>query len=143
MGLGKTIEAGLIVAQLWAELKRRIVIIVPASLRKQWNHELLKKFHLESTILEAKSYNQAKKAGQANPFDRAEGVFIVSYQFVSSKLADVKAIPWNLAIVDEAHRLRDVYKTGNKTARQIRSAVGDRPKLLLTATPLQNSLLEL
>ena len=143
VGLGKTIEAGLIVAQLWAERKRRIIIIVPASLRKQWNQELLKKFHLESTILEAKSYNQAKKAGQANPFDRAEGIFIVSYQFVSSKLADVKGVPWNLAIVDEAHRLRNVYKTGNKTARQIRSAVGDRPKLLLTATPLQNSLLEL
>lgn len=73
MGLGKTIEAGLIVAQLWAELKRRIVIIVPASLRKQWNHELLKKFHLESTILEAKSYNQAKKAGQANPLTVPKG----------------------------------------------------------------------
>src|SRR5947208_6960870 len=51
VGLGKTIEAGLIVSQLWAERKRRILCIVPASLRKQWNRELAEKFHIDSVIL--------------------------------------------------------------------------------------------
>ncbi len=52
-------------------------------------------------------------------------------------------MPWDLAILDEAHRLRNVYKPGAKTALAIRAALSNTPKLLLTATPLQNSLMEL
>ena len=63
VGLGKTIEAGIILSQIWAERKRKILIIVPSSLRKQWNQELLDKFFLSSTILEAKSFNQDIKQG--------------------------------------------------------------------------------
>jgi adenine-specific DNA-methyltransferase len=143
VGLGKTIEAGLIVSQLWAERKRQILCIVPASLRKQWDRELAEKFHIDSAILETKSYNQAKKAGAANPFAVPGKVVIVSYQFASAKIADVKAVDWDLVVIDEAHRLRNVYKKTNKIARNLRDAVGHRPKVLLTATPLQNSLLEL
>lgn len=55
----------------------------------------------------------------------------------------MKQIPWDLVVVDEAHRLRNVYKTANKVAREIRAAIAHAPKILLTATPLQNSLLEL
>lgn len=57
VGLGKTIEAGLVISQCWAERRRRILIIVPANLRKQWHQELLDKFSLQSLILETKSYN--------------------------------------------------------------------------------------
>ena len=68
---------------------------------------------------------------------------ITSYQFARSKSPYVKKIEWDLVVIDEAHRLRNVYKTGNKIAKEIKEAVGKAPKILLTATPLQNSLLEL
>src|SRR5213594_2927022 len=64
VGLGKTIEAGLVLSQRWAERKRRILVITPANLRKQWHQELTEKFFLPCRILEAKFYNDAIKAGQ-------------------------------------------------------------------------------
>ncbi len=70
VGLGKTIEAGLLIAQRWAERKRRLLIITPANLRKQWHQELADKFGLPAVILEAKSFRQAVKDGTTNPFDR-------------------------------------------------------------------------
>jgi len=57
VGLGKTIEAGILLSQRWAERKRRILIITPSNLRKQWHQELAEKFFLPATILEARSYN--------------------------------------------------------------------------------------
>lgn len=70
VGLGKTIEAGLLIAQRWAERKRRLLIITPANLRKQWHQELADKFGLPAVILEAKSFRQSVKDGTPNPFDR-------------------------------------------------------------------------
>src|SRR5450755_4602115 len=64
VGLGKTIEAGLVLAQKWTEGKRRILVITPANLRKQWSQELAEKFFLPSTILEARNYNKMKKDGE-------------------------------------------------------------------------------
>ena len=142
VGLGKTIEAGLVISQKWAERKRKILIITPANLRKQWNQELMDKFFLSSTILEAKSFNDAIKKGNLNPFDCAE-IILCSYQFARSKDAYIKLINWDLVVIDEAHRLRNVYKPGNKIAKAIKEALEGSPKILLTATPLQNSLLEL
>ncbi len=143
VGLGKTIEAGLIVSQLWAERKRHILCIVPASLRKQWNRELLEKFFIDSLILESKSFRAIQKERGGNPFDQDGTVVICSYQFARSKFEELRRVPWDLVVIDEAHRLRNVYKKGNKIARAIRDAVISRPKVLLTATPLQNSLMEL
>src|SRR5436853_2582830 len=80
VGLGKTIEAGLVIAQKWAERKRRILIITPANLRKQWSQELLDKFFLPTVILEAKSFNDTIKTGNLNPFDQSE-IILCSYQF--------------------------------------------------------------
>lgn len=142
VGLGKTIEAGLVLAQKWAERRRKMIIIVPASLRKQWNQEMLDKFFIPSVILEAKSFNKALKDGQRNPFEQ-EQLVICSYHFARSKSDYLSQVPWDLVIIDEAHRLRNVYKKGNKIAREIRDALRNRPKVLLTATPLQNSLMEL
>src|SRR6187551_988660 len=63
VGLGKTIEAGLVISQRWAERKRRILVITPANLRKQWHQELTEKFFLPCRILETKPYNEAIKQG--------------------------------------------------------------------------------
>ncbi len=143
VGLGKTIEAGLVIAQRWAERKRRILIIVPANLRKQWHQELQDKFGLQCQILESKSYN-AQKANKHTPFDCTDRIIICSYQFAKSKAKDVKGITWDLVVMDEAHRLRNVYKNSNIIARTLKNALERvHSKILLTATPLQNSLLEL
>ncbi|STO92822.1 superfamily II DNA/RNA helicase, SNF2 family, ATP-dependent [Haemophilus pittmaniae] len=142
VGLGKTIEAGLVILQHWAERKRKILIITPANLRKQWHQELQEKFGLQGMILEAKSYNAIKKTGK-NPF-RQENPVICSYQFAKSKADDIKQIGWDLVVLDEAHRLRNVYKKNNVIGKTLKEALENvSSKVLLTATPLQNSLLEL
>lgn len=143
VGLGKTIEAGLVLSQKWAERKRKILLIVPSSLRKQWSEELQEKFFLPSVILEAKSFNQSIKNGNLNPFSQENAIVICSYHFAKSKSPYLKQTSFDLVVIDEAHRLRNVYKTSNKIAREIKEAIQEYPKLLLTATPLQNSLLEL
>lgn len=142
VGLGKTIEAGLLISQKWAERKRRILVIVPANLRKQWSQELADKFHLSSSILENVTFNEAIRAGNLNPFQR-DGVILCSYQFARTKEPYLRQTNWDLVVIDEAHRLRNVYKTSSKIATAIKQAVAPFPKVLLTATPLQNSLLEL
>ena len=142
VGLGKTIEAGLVLSQKWAERRRRILIITPSNLRKQWFQELAEKFFLPCRILEAKSYNTAMKQGQFRPFEAPE-IVICSYQFAKSKAEEVRALPWDLVVIDEAHRLRNVYKPSNVIANTLKVALAGKDKLLLTATPLQNSLLEL
>ena len=142
VGLGKTIEAGLVLSQKWAERRRRILIITPSNLRKQWFQELAEKFFLPCRILEAKSYNAAMKQGQFRPFEAPE-IVICSYQFAKSKAGEVQAIAWDLVVIDEAHRLRNVYKPSNVIANTLKVALAGKDKLLLTATPLQNSLLEL
>jgi ERCC4-related helicase len=144
VGLGKTIEASLIIAQRWAEHRRRILLIVPASLRKQWQQELREKFSLPSTILEARTHREALKGGMPRPFDRQDTIILTSYEFAARRADDVRQIAWDLVVFDEAHRLRNVYKTsGSVRAKALRDAVKDRFKILLTATPLQNSLMEL
>ena len=143
VGLGKTIEAGLVISQRWAEGKRRILIIAPSNLRKQWHQEINEKFFISCTIIESKPYNAEVKAGNFRPFDRTDSIVICSYQFARNKAADVHATPWDLVVIDEAHRLRNVYKPSNVIANTLKGALAERNKLLLTATPLQNSLLEL
>ena len=144
VGLGKTIEAGLVLAQKWAERKQRLLVIVPANLRKQWYQELTEKFFLPCLILETKSYRESLKAGVAQPFAPDEKVVVIcSYPFAAGKATDLRSVPWDLVVLDEAHRLRNVYKPQNVTANTLKLALHGREKLLLTATPLQNSLLEL
>ncbi|MCX7069381.1 MAG: SNF2-related protein [Gammaproteobacteria bacterium] len=144
VGLGKTIEAGLVISQRWAERRRKILIIVPANLRKQWHQELQDKFNLQALILETRSYNAIRMQEQQNPFLMPSGPIICSYQFAKAKAKDIKDIAWDLVVLDEAHRLRNVYKTSNVIAKTLKEAMAHvRSKVLLTATPLQNSLLEL
>lgn len=144
VGLGKTIEAGLVISQRWAERRRRILIITPANLRKQWHQEMQDKFSLECLLLEAKNYNAIVKQEGQNPFRIAGRPIICSYQFAKAKADSIKEIEWDLVVMDEAHRMRNVYKTSNVIAKTLKDALARvHSKVLLTATPLQNSLLEL
>ena len=143
VGLGKTIEAGIVLAQRWAERRRRILLILPATLRKQWQQEIEEKFFLPTVVLESRNFNQFQRDGHPNPFGQEGRIVACSYHFASAKSQELRRVNWDLVVIDEAHRLRNVYKTGNKMARNIAEAVGHSPKLLLTATPLQNSLMEL
>ncbi len=142
VGLGKTIEAGIVISQYWAERKRNILIIMPSSLRKQWSQELEEKFFIPSIILETKSFNSEIKNGNLNPFEQ-DKIVICSYNFAKNKGVYIKAIDWDLVVIDEAHRLRNVYKKSNKISNVIKESIAEKNKILLTATPLQNSLLEL
>jgi len=142
VGLGKTIEAGLVLAQKWTERKRQILIITPASLRQQWLQEIEEKFFLPTMILEAKNYNRMIKDGVRRPFDQ-KALVICSFQFAARHANELMVTPWDLAVIDEAHRLRNVYRPDNKIGKALKGALANAPKVLLTATPLQNSLMEL
>ena len=135
-------EVGLLLAQMWAERKRRLLVIVPANLRKQWGQELADKFYLPCVILETRSFNEAIRTGNLNPFQQ-DAIILCSYQFARNKEPYLRQTSWDLVVIDEAHRLRNVYKTSSKIAVAIKQAVAPFPKVLLTATPLQNTLLEL
>lgn len=143
VGLGKTIEAGIVMTEHWCERKRRILLIVPASLRMQWRSELSEKFYINSVIMDSSYYNRSKKQGNLRPFDIDDAVVICSYDFASRKALDLKQIQWDLVVMDEAHRLRNIYKSNNVTGKKLKEALSHCKKLLLTATPLQNNLMEL
>ena len=150
VGLGKTIEAGLVIAQLLAEGSRRVLLIVPKSLLGQWQTELYTLFGIEA------------REGRQDPDSfEGSGVFLVHRELAGgSKGASIlKTVdPFDLIVVDEAHEIfAGVYKRFDKegtykddssqavTAGRVRELVkrGGTPVLLLTATPIQNSLAEL
>ena len=141
VGLGKTIEAGIVLCQYWSERKRRLLVICPASLRKQWALELEEKFNLPAVVLDAKTWRDTIKKGQS-PLNQ-KAIIILSYHYANRMREELKAIAWNLVVIDEAHKLRNAYRESNKIGQGLRWALEDCRKLLLTATPLQNSLLEL
>lgn len=141
VGLGKTIEAGIVLCQFWAERKRRLLVICPASLRKQWALELGEKFNLPTEVMDAKAFREERKKGRGSLSDKA--IVIMSFNYANAIRDELKAIAWDLVVIDEAHKLRNAYRPSNKVGQGIRWATEDCRKLLLTATPLQNSLLEL
>ena len=144
VGLGKTIEAGLVLTQYWSERKRKILIIAPSSLRKQWSMELKEKFFLESFILDGKSYKEEVAGGNKNPFEQKDKIVITSYQFASRHSEAMFLAGFQLSVIDEAHKLRNYHKGEKaKMSFAIANALRDTKKVLLTATPLQNSLLEI
>lgn len=145
VGLGKTIEAALVICQLWAERRRRLLIIAPASLRKQWAQELLEKFAVPTTVLDAVALRKQSAGTALDTLQRITGkaVIIMSYQFAARLEAELRAIPWDVVVIDEAHKLRNAHRQSNRTGQALRRALDGRKKLLLTATPLQNSLMEL
>lgn len=141
VGLGKTIEAGLVICQYWATGKRKILIVCPASLRKQWEAELLDKFGIPSEILDTKNFNAYRREGK-NPLNPKRAI-ICSYNFAAKHKPDILLHAFDLAVIDEAHKMRNVYRTSARTSAEVRDALTGVKKLLLTATPFQNSLMEL
>jgi conjugative relaxase-like TrwC/TraI family protein len=141
VGLGKTIEAGIVLCQLWAERKRRLLVICPASLRKQWALELQEKFNLPARVLDSKSVQDDERKGTSSLAEQA--ILVMSFNYASSLREEIKAISWDMVVIDEAHKLRNAYRPSNKVGQAIRWSTDGSRKLLLTATPLQNSLLEL
>lgn len=145
VGLGKTIEASLVMAQKWAEHKRNILLVVPASLRKQWNQELRDKFELPSVIIDGKVAASLKKEGITNPFDQHDQIVICSYEYAARQKDYVRLVSWHLVVFDEAHKLRNLYQSnGSKRAKSLVEATEFADsRVLLSATPIQNNLMEL
>lgn len=145
VGLGKTIEASLVVCQHWAERRRRLLVICPASLRKQWSQELHDKFAVPTTVVDAVSLRKQAAGDPLAALQRmvGKGVVIMSYQFATKLEAELRAVPWDVVVIDEAHKLRNAHRPSNRTGQALKRALEGRKKLLLTATPLQNSLMEL
>ena len=142
VGLGKTIEAGLVLSQNWAERKRRILVITPANLRKQWHQELTEKFFLPCRILEAKSYNEAIKQGSFRPFEAPDDRHLL-LPVRQSKAADVARHALGPGGDRRSPPAAQRLQAANVIANTLKLALAGTHKLLLTATPLQNSLLEL
>lgn len=141
VGLGKTIEAGIVLCQYWAERRRRLLVICPASLRKQWALEIQEKFNLPTVVLDAKGYREAWREAR-NPLQPG-AILILSMNYANVLREELRGIKWDLVVIDEAHKLRNAYRPSNKVGQGIRWATEGCRKLLLTATPLQNSLVEL
>lgn len=142
VGLGKTIEAGIILAQLWNEHKRKILIVTPASLMRQWSSELFEKFNLPSHIMDRKNYNNLKHRGYANPFLIKDKIVVCSYQMCAISADDIKLAGFDLCIIDEAHKLRNVWTGKTIISQGIKTALSDTKKILLTATPIQNNVMD-
>jgi len=140
-GLGKAIEAGIVLAQLHAERKRRLLVICPASLRMQWLAELTRQFKIPCRILDETEHRQLLDAGE-EPFS-FDGVTVVSMRFAHNFADAIADGPWDLIVIDEAHRLRKLYREDNKIGRSLQAATAGYKTLLLTAAPLQTSLMEL
>ncbi|MCA2978193.1 MAG: DEAD/DEAH box helicase [Myxococcaceae bacterium] len=138
VGLGKTIEAGIVISQLVAEGKARILVLAPATLRAQWQSELKEKFDLESAVVDGRTVRAT-----GNCFDQPAPIVIASHPFAANRSELLAQVTWDLVVIDEAHRLRNAHKPGNKTGKALKAGLRNAPKLLLTATPLQNDLSEL
>ncbi len=137
VGLGKTIEAGLVMAQVLAEGAKKILVLCPASLRVQWQTELSSKFSIDSRLVDGRS------AGPRGVRFGESEVTIASLGFGARHAEALAAVAWDLVVVDEAHRVRNSFQNKDSQGARLAAALNGRPKLLLTATPLQNSLGEL
>src|SRR5690606_3054773 len=142
VGLGKTIEAGLVMAQFCAEQRRRILLIVPPSLQRQWQEELRQKFRLQSELLSSRQL----KSGVSRSDDMINEpiIWIVSPGVAARSATFLEKIDWDLIIVDEAHWLRGLwYASPAQRPAALQRLLREHFTLLLSATPIQNSLLDL
>lgn len=157
-GLGKSIEALLIIAQKWYEGQQRILLIAPIHLLHQWQNELEEKLLLPHILIDNNSvlselsglsrlseFSENKNSANSenpNPFLQ-EAIILTTYDFAAEKSDLLSEIDWDVTIFEEAHRLRKVYTGENKSATSIKNAVEGSFKILLTATPMQNNILDL
>lgn len=138
VGLGKTIEAGLVMQFLHKIGYRKMLLIIPSSLCRQWQIELYEKFAMQAAIVDRQNLENYH-----TEVSKEFGVVIVSYNFAAGNAGLLNNVKWDLVILDEAHKLRNVHKAGSKQAERILQLTKGIPKLMLTATPIQNSLWDL
>lgn len=143
VGLGKTIEAGLVLKYVIDSGAKHILIALPATLRKQWEIELQEKFGLEACILDRPTV-EGDIYYWKNWLEKPRDVCIAlaSYDYSSKLMNRFPNVKWDFIVIDEAHNLRNVFH-GTKRAKRLYDLTKGIPKILLTATPLQNSLTDL
>lgn len=142
VGLGKTIEAGLVLRYMLESGAKKVLIALPASLRKQWELELEDKFDLKSVILDRLTVEHDAEDWHKKLADRQSvRIVITSYDYSGKLMKRFPDVKWDFLIIDEAHNLRNL--NGTKRAKRLFGLSGGIPKILLTATPLQNSLIDL
>jgi len=158
VGLGKTIEAGLVISQYHAQRRFNILIIVPTSLAGQWNSELRQLFNISSRIVTSADKRKLKDDEPETLF-KEDGVYILGREFASrlEKTRVLSKKQWDLVVVDEAHEIfANIYRRFDSRSGQYRERSREStiaanlfrlfkrtPLLLLTATPIQNNILEL
>ena len=143
VGLGKTIEAGLVLNYVLKSGAKKVLISLPATLRKQWEIELLEKFGIESVILDRYTVEREVYSIKSQLEDRDKTkVVLASYDYSSKLIKRFPNVKWDFLIIDEAHNLRNVFH-GTKRAKNLYDLTKGIPKVLLTATPLQNALSDL
>jgi SNF2 family DNA or RNA helicase len=137
VGLGKTVEAGIVLSELWRRrLARRVLVLVPPGLVTQWQEELRRKFGLDFVTHDAEVFRQTGPEAW-NRFERVVASFHTAKRPEHASV--IQEIHYDLVIVDEAHHLRNartvLWQFVNRLTRTY--------LLLLTATPVQNDLDEL
>ena len=143
VGLGKTIEAGLTLKYVLDLGAKLVLIALPATLRKQWEVELEEKFSLKATILDRLTVESNLSFWKSCLENRDKvRIVITSYDYSSKLMQRFPNLKWDFIIIDEAHNLRNVFH-GTKRAKRLYELSKGIPKILLTATPLQNSLSDL
>lgn len=142
VGLGKTIEAGLVLNYVLDNGAKKVLISLPATLRKQWEVELLEKFGRQAVILDRYTVEHDLANVQTHLGNADEvSIVIASYDYSSKLIKRFPHVKWDFLIIDEAHNLRNVFH-GTKRAKNLYDLTHGIPKILLTATPLQNSLIQ-
>lgn len=138
VGLGKTVEAGLIIKYLLQSGRDKILLIMPSNLRKQWQVELEEKFNIRAMIVDSANWDD-----YLIEIKKKQSIIIVSYHFASKRKEYLGKVAWDFCVFDEAHRLRNVHKSNSKMANSLYELTKGIPKILLTATPMQNTLLDI
>ena len=147
VGLGKTIEAGLVIKYVVKTGAKKILIALPASLRKQWEVELLEKFDFPADsikILDRQAIN-FDPLGTVDYWlkdSKKLSIALTSYDFSSKLMKKYPSVKWDFVVIDEAHNMRNIFH-GTKRAKRLYEQTHTIPKILLTATPLQNNLSDL
>lgn len=146
VGLGKTIEAGLVLRYLIQNNKKHLLIVLPSALRMQWKIELEEKFDIKENEISILTNYDTKRDyyGIKHWLEEKNKlrVVICSYDFSSKLIKKYNKVMWDCIFIDEAHYLRNVFR-GTKRAKALYDITKGIPKILLTATPLQNSLKDL
>lgn len=135
VGLGKTVEAAMIIKEMAYRGKRNILVMASRSLCQQWVGELQTRFGLTFPILDAGTVRRMRR-GAEPPY---AGLRIATYHFVNTHIGEIAKTPWDLIVVDECHTLKNPQGALHGSLKRIPRAF----TLLLTATPIQNYLTEL